>query len=359
MIPRVSVIVPVYNAEKYLRECLDSIANQTLSDIQVIMIDDGSIDTSNIICKEYVKNHAGFEYYYKDNGGTASARNFGLKYAVGEYIGFVDADDYIERDMFEKMYLAAKRDDCDILYCYLPGLDDYLYLEPGFYDKKSMYETIYPRLLPCLNEAGTFRSIDYGNCSRLYRRDLIEKNYIRTYEKSRYIEDLAFAFETTVYANRYGVIDEGLLYHYRPVTTSKTHSYSKDMWQAIKGLLQYIKTVSINCEYDFTNSINYAIFYFCCSVIRNELRNPTKRNAIQNISEAISDPFTQDACGKISSSKMNSNYKNYYHYIINKNPEGLYRYIKRMAFKKKNITPILSKIGKTKAGRIIQNFKEK
>ena len=112
---KVSVIVPIYNGEKYIHTCLDSLAAQTLKDIQVIMINDGSQDGSEKVCMNYVNKYPNFQYHYKENGGSASARNVGLENAEGEYIGFVDSDDSVVSGMFEKMYSAAKYNDADII----------------------------------------------------------------------------------------------------------------------------------------------------------------------------------------------------------------------------------------------------
>ena len=101
MQPKVSVIIPVYNVEKYLRQCLDSVVNQTLKDIEIICIDDGSTDNSLNILKEYAQKDNRIKIISKKNGGLSSARNAGLKFATGEFVGFVDSDDYIERETYE------------------------------------------------------------------------------------------------------------------------------------------------------------------------------------------------------------------------------------------------------------------
>lgn len=112
---KVSVIVPIYNVEEYLRECLDSIVNQTFKDIEVIMVDDGSTDNSYEIAKEYDKKYNNFYAITKPNGGLGQARNFGLNYVRGEYIIFMDSDDYIALDAYEKMYKMAKKTGSDIV----------------------------------------------------------------------------------------------------------------------------------------------------------------------------------------------------------------------------------------------------
>lgn len=100
----ISVIVPIYNVQDYLDKCINSIINQTYTNLEVILVNDGSTDDSEKICLNYMKNDGRIKYYKKINGGLADARNFGLEHATGKYIAFVDSDDYIEVAMFERMH---------------------------------------------------------------------------------------------------------------------------------------------------------------------------------------------------------------------------------------------------------------
>lgn len=115
--PTISVIVPVYKVEPYIRKCVDSILGQTFSDIQVILVDDGSPDQCGKICDEYAKQDNRVEVIHKENGGLSDARNAGIPYAKGEYIIFLDSDDYIENDMFEYMYTRIKDSGADMATC--------------------------------------------------------------------------------------------------------------------------------------------------------------------------------------------------------------------------------------------------
>lgn len=114
MNPKISIIVPVYKVEKYLYKCIDSILAQTLTDFELILIDDGSPDNCGRICDEYSKRDSRVIVIHKENGGLASARNAGLDIAQGDYIGFVDSDDWIESDMYELLYNLCTENDCDI-----------------------------------------------------------------------------------------------------------------------------------------------------------------------------------------------------------------------------------------------------
>ena len=113
--PKVSVIVPVYKVEEYLPKCLDSLVNQTLEDIEIILVNDGSPDNSDKIIKKYAKKDKRIVYIEKENGGQASARNMGVKVAKGEFISFVDSDDWIELETLEECYKKAKKEKSDIV----------------------------------------------------------------------------------------------------------------------------------------------------------------------------------------------------------------------------------------------------
>lgn len=114
---KVSIIVPVYNVENYVARCLDSLVNQTLKEIEIIIVNDGSTDGSGEICKKYAKRYKNIKYIKQKNQGLSGARNTGIEVARGEYIGFVDSDDFVELDMFEFLYDNAKKHDVKIMAC--------------------------------------------------------------------------------------------------------------------------------------------------------------------------------------------------------------------------------------------------
>lgn len=113
----ISVIVPVYNVEQYLEKCIDSIINQTYKNLEIILVDDGSTDNSSNLCDLLAKKDSRIAVYHKENGGLSSARNFGIDKANGEFIGFIDSDDYIDNDMYETLYNLIKQDKSDVSMC--------------------------------------------------------------------------------------------------------------------------------------------------------------------------------------------------------------------------------------------------
>lgn len=347
---KVSVIVPIYNGENYIKTCLESLANQTLSDIQVIMINDGSTDQSEKICREYVERYPNFEYYYKENGGSASARNIGLENATGEYLGFCDSDDSVEPDMFEKMYIAAKEHDADIVYNAMKEESQlksfpFSVPKPGYYDREKMEKEIFPELLPHPTKSGTFRSFDWGNWSKLIKRDIVSNNAIRYNRKSRRCEDLCFAFECTTSAQSYYVMKPERLYRYTPSETSKSRHYTKNMWQSIATLMHYLIELGDSCsEYDFSNNIQYCILYFCVIVIKNEVFGIKDGKQLQRIQEILDDDLCKNSLYLSNKRTYNKEYTAIFKAMRSGKAYKVNQICKWYAWKKKNVAPILGKI---------------
>lgn len=179
----ISVIVPVYNAEKYLRRCIDSILVQTLTDFELLLIDDGSMDNSGRICDEYAQKDFRVRVFHKENGGVSSARNYGIERISGEYVIQVDSDDWVQSDMLQNMYQTALETQADMVIC-------------DFYEEYNEGHTI--RLIsqrPSSNDSHTvlielFQHL-HGSCgNKLIRRDCYDKYHIRFPHNLNMGEDL-------------------------------------------------------------------------------------------------------------------------------------------------------------------------
>ncbi|MBQ4545110.1 MAG: glycosyltransferase [Oscillospiraceae bacterium] len=138
--PSLSIVVPVYNTEKYLRRCMDSITNQTLNDIEIIIVDDGSKENCAILCDEISKADSRIKVVHKENGGLGFARNSGIEAATGEYVGFVDSDDYIEPTMYEALYNAAKKHNADLCLSGICFVGGNMFSESGGDTRKEYFE---------------------------------------------------------------------------------------------------------------------------------------------------------------------------------------------------------------------------
>lgn len=214
----VSVIVPVYNTEVYLRQCLDSILFQTVRDIEVICVDDGSTDGSPQILDVYAATDSRVKVIHKENGGLVSARKTGLKAATGKYIGYVDSDDWIEPDMYGKLLAALTDGEADIAMCgRIENIGNtYRKVCHGFsagrYDKRALMEMIYPGMI--VNDAFFEWGIFPGVWDKLFRRECLEPFQMVVDERLTMGEDAVCTYPALLHAESICILDE-CLYHYR------------------------------------------------------------------------------------------------------------------------------------------------
>lgn len=244
--PCVSVIVPVYGVERYLRRCVDSLRNQTLKDIEIILVDDGSPDGCPAICDDYADRDGRIRVIHKENGGLGYARNSGLDEAKGEYISFVDADDYAELHMLEVMYRAAKQYDADIVRAdhYRESADgsilngrDVPPMREGYYGKEALRRSLLYPQLGLLPEDGGKRYVSCSVWRNIYRRTVIEEGNLRFVSERQIIsEDLIFNISFMMRASSACVVNEKL-YHYIVNEQSLTQTFKPDRFQ--KELVLY------------------------------------------------------------------------------------------------------------------------
>lgn len=217
--PKVSIVVPVYNVEKYLRQCMDSIINQSLQDIEIICIDDGSKDSSGKILDEYASKDSRVRVIHKQNTGYGNSMNIGFDAATGEYIGIVESDDYAEANMFEALYSCAKENDCDAVksefyYYYSKPVEKNIKQE---YFSQAMCDHVF---CPTTDFTSKIEQVEFFNIkpsiwSALYRRDFIREKQIRFHETpGASFQDSSFNFKVWACAQRVKLIPEAFL-HYR------------------------------------------------------------------------------------------------------------------------------------------------
>ena len=193
---KVSVIVPVYNVENYLEKCLDSLANQTLKEIEIIVVNDGSPDNSQKIIDKYSKKYKNIKSYIKENGGLSDARNYGIKKAIGEYLAFIDSDDFVTTDMYEKMYQKAKSGNFDMVVCDLNYVYDdnkivkaYSNIKKDTTDIKKAMINIYP-----------------AAWNKIFKKKLFDTGI--KFKKGVWFEDVEFIYRLLPSVKTIGVIHE-------------------------------------------------------------------------------------------------------------------------------------------------------
>jgi len=232
---KISVIVPVYNVEEYLERCLNSLVNQTLKDIEIIVVNDGSPDNSQKIIDKYVKKYKNVKSYIKKNGGLSDARNYGLKYATGEYISFIDSDDYVDETMMEKMYNKAISNDYDLVVCNLEMVDGQFKLI-----KKVFSNLEYD--INSVEEIRKYMLVIYSSAvNKIYKRSLFDEKV--RFKKGVWFEDVEFIYRLIPYIKSIGCVKEHL-YYYVQREGSITKTFDERIFSHIynwNGLVDYYK----------------------------------------------------------------------------------------------------------------------
>lgn len=221
---KVSVVVPVYNVEKYLTECLDSIINQTLEDIEIICVNDGSTDSSLEILNNYAQKDKRIIVINKANSGYGNTMNIGINASTGEYIGIIESDDFADKNMFEDLYKTAKENDADIV-----KSDWYHYWSKNKFSRKN--NRISPAKAFKLTNSKQDKSllrIDPSVWSAIYKRDFLNKYNIRFLETpGASYQDLAFSFKVFALAERVILTDKAYLYYRQDNMNSSVKSKTK------------------------------------------------------------------------------------------------------------------------------------
>lgn len=254
---KVSVIVPVYNVYDYIEKCLDSLVNQTLKDIEIIVVNDGSPDNSQEIIDKFAKKHSNVKSYIKKNGGLSDARNYGIKYAKGEYIAFLDSDDYVKVDMYEKMYKKAKEKDFDMVVCDI----DYLYPDNTLRVSSGVDEDT-------TDIKKTYLNIHPAAWNKIFKKDLFKNDVY--FKKNVWFEDVEFIYRMLPYIKSIGVVKEDFnQYVQRPGSISNTvnmklYHYIDNM----NGVIDFYKERKLYDEYK--KELEYAyVRYIYATFIRS------------------------------------------------------------------------------------------
>lgn len=307
--PKISIIIPVYNAAQYIEECLDSIIQGALKDVEIITVDDGSSDSSLDILYKY-RDKFGIIVISQTNSGPAKARNKGLEIATGEYVGFVDSDDWVEPNMFSEMYQAAKEENADIVFCNVfrnKDLKMRKYLESGVYNSSGIRDKIYPILINNLNETGGAVTLRGSVSLRIFRRELLNQNDIRFDEQLIYNEDGLFCIAATLASNRYVYLGDSYLYHNRYVKGSLTKRYINNLWNGQRSIIDKLTNLTHYDDYDFLPQINKKAMEVAIYCIENICKRDNKEpfsKRFRAIKEIVYSKEIQDGIRHINFRKL-------------------------------------------------------
>lgn len=270
MQPLISIIIPVYKVEKYIRRCIDSVIAQTYHDWELILVDDGSPDRSGVICDEYAAKDSRISVYHKENGGVSSARNLGLDKAKGEWVTFVDSDDTILPDCLNICVETIKRNNLDML--------QYSFELVNPEGKPVGERTVRSGVLS-FDEYVSNGSVAFSACSTFFKRESIIRNKLYFSENLKYAEDLQFTLRYMSFCNRIMSIDK-LLYKYYMNPQSATHGKSKkeDIVRTINAMISLKSDLPLCGKLLDTQIAN-----FLYRLIKSD---ENKRNVIRIINEA-------------------------------------------------------------------------
>lgn len=242
---KLSIIVPVYNVEKYLPKCLESLIKQTLKDIEIICVNDGSIDNSLAILKEFASKDSRIKIIDNQHQGVAKTRNTGIEQSTGEYIGFVDSDDYIDIDFFEKLYNSATKSNSDIAIASILKHKNLFNIYNAKYTKEETAITIQDKIKLCEDKKHFF----FYAWNKIYHSGFIKENNIKFSEGQIY-EDVMFAIKALYYSNKI-ISVYGTKYHYIEHENSLTKSKDKtgekeqDLIKAYSELQEFCNSKNI------------------------------------------------------------------------------------------------------------------
>ena len=318
---KISIIVPVYNVEAYLARCVDSILAQTIKNLEIILVDDGSTDTSGALCDAYLKKDSRIRVHHKPNGGLTSAWKAGMELATGEYVGFIDSDDWIDPDMYERMLTLALRENADVTVCGLvfdfedpkiPKREEISNFQKEVYTRAEL-EALFPTLI---NDGHFFgRTWQPARVTKLFRTELIRKNMGFCDERVAVGEDMQITFPVLLDTKKLCVVQNFYPYHYWINNKSITGKYDSAYINKVKLLAERMTVISQEKGiYDFVPQIRNDFLSMTVLAVKNEIyRNYTsgRKNVIANVKAICEDPMVVEALKHHTMNKLSISIKVY------------------------------------------------
>lgn len=316
---KVSIIVPFYNVEKYIERCLESLVNQTLEDIEILLVNDGSEDKSEEIAKKFIETYPDkIMYLKKENGGLSDARNYAIPKARGEYIAFLDSDDYVEMDMYEEMYNKAKEENLDYVEC------DFLWEYPNkileskgkqYNNKKEMF--IYARVVAW---------------NKLIKRELIQENKIEFPKGYRY-EDVEFFYKLLPHIKNYGIVEKPFIHYVQRENSISNvqNARTKEIIDVLNHVIDYYKANNLFAEYKEEMEYTYARYILCSSMLRMVMieNKKERKEIIHFVWESLNTQFPN---WKENDYLKEKGLKNVYMKTVNKVTLKIYTGLARIKF---------------------------
>ncbi len=254
----VSVIVPFYNVENYIEKCLETLVNQNLEDIEIILVNDGSKDRSKIIVDKFLKQYPEkIVYLEKENGGLSDARNYAIPHAKGEYIAFLDSDDYVEKTMYKDMYELAKKENSDMVEC------DFYWEYPDKNKRKEDKGVIYNGKKEMLEKV---RVVAWN---KLIKKEILEKSRVLFPKGLRY-EDVEFTYKLVPYLDKVSFLKKPCIHYIQREgsISNNQNERNKEIFQVLDNVIKFYKENNLYDEYKDELEYVYVRYAFCSSLLR-------------------------------------------------------------------------------------------
>ena len=335
---QISVIIPIYNVEKYLSDCVESVLKQTYTDLEIILVDDGSQDASGQICDDYAKQDSRVQVIHKKNGGLSSARNAGIDQATGQYFFFLDSDDWIEPKTCEVALQTLKQKQVDVvMWSYIReskkgSKKKHIFDSDVLFDSEQVYDLLYRRMVGVSGHDLSKPENADALCTvwgKLYRRDLIEEHHIHFYDirKTGTYEDGLFNLEYFSYVKSAFFMNEYLYHYRRDNQESVTAVYNKNLWKQYQYLYSILKTHIVEKQLDSTftvalnNRIALNLVQLGINIMAKDAGATKKIRIIQNI---LTDSTYHAAVKQLCTKEMPMHWKVFFMLAKRKSAIGVY-----------------------------------
>ncbi len=266
----VSIIIPVYNVEKYLDVCMESVINQTLQDIEIILINDGSSDNSPKICDEWAKKDSRIKVVHQKNNGVFKTRKTGAEISKAQYIGFVDSDDFIEKNMFEKLYNNVISANADIVQCGVRLFYEDNKFQNFGYEREEFFvkNDIFNKIVRLYIEEGCYlKGVDSYLYNKLYKKELFVKAVSHIENSIRLREDALINLWAYSFCEKKIVLKDNYLYHYRQLPASVSHLFKPHLLQDQKLYFEEVSKIAKMFQLK-TNGLEVRKDYAYCGLIQ-------------------------------------------------------------------------------------------
>ncbi|TDQ37650.1 glycosyltransferase [Aureibacillus halotolerans] len=269
--PLISVIVPIYNVEKFIHKCVNSILEQSYPNLEIILVDDGSPDNCGAICDQYEQQYRHVKVVHKSNGGLSDARNAGLEVATGEYIGFVDSDDYIHKDMYNELFHHMTLTNSDIAECAVERIyaDKVVAEETGEVTVLSGTQALKSHL----SSEGNGYMPRTAVWSKLFSRKIIDRMEGMVFPKGEIHEDYLFTCKALYYSNKVCLVNKCLYHHIytNPSSITQSSFSSKDLYKELQYMnrMEFLKKLKLQDHFLLAKSSYYKLllqFFYKCHI---------------------------------------------------------------------------------------------